>query len=62
MITRITSFDATILRFLFGCCMIPTVQLGHFLFGFAVLEFSFSDDYSPGMVVAVVFFFNLGMV
>lgn len=42
--------------------MIPTIQLGHILFQFAVLGFLFSGDHTSVIVVTVAFFFNLGMV
>ena len=56
MIMTITTFDAAILPcFLFGCCMIPTIQTGHFS-GSAVLELSFLRDHYPVMLVWVVAF------
>lgn len=56
MVMMITTF-ATILRLLFGCCMIPMIQLGHPIFGFAVLEFFFLPRPQP--IMAVVFVFPL---
>lgn len=46
MVIRITTFD-TILRLLFGCCMIPMIQLGHPIFGIAVLELFFFPRPQP---------------